>query len=163
MAADIFLELTNGIKGESVDSKHAGQIDVLSWNWAMNQSGTTHLGKGGGGGKVQVSDIQLAKYVDLSSNDLIKKCCNGSHIDKATLYVRKAGGEDPLEYFKIEMEHVMITSYQTGGGSDGLDRIMENLTLNFAKFNITYIQQDEKGGQKATATAGWNIAENIKV
>ena len=53
MAVDIIL-LIDGIKGETQikEFKDKGGIDVLSWNWGMTQSGTTHMGPGGGSGKV---------------------------------------------------------------------------------------------------------------
>ena len=70
MAVDIFLKLSNNIKGESQDETHRNEIDVLAWNWGLTQSGTTHVGSGGGGGKVNVQDITLTKYVDLATNDL---------------------------------------------------------------------------------------------
>ena len=39
MAADIFAKLGD-IKGESVDSKHKDEVEVLSWSWGVNR-GTT--------------------------------------------------------------------------------------------------------------------------
>jgi len=33
-ATDIFIKLGD-IKGESVDAKHKGEIDVLSWSWGL--------------------------------------------------------------------------------------------------------------------------------
>ena len=36
MALDYFLKL-DGIPGESVDAKHKGEIDVLSWSWGESQ------------------------------------------------------------------------------------------------------------------------------
>lgn len=160
MAVDIFLKLSNSIKGESQDATYRDDIDVLAWNWGMTQSGTTHMGAGGGGGKVNVADIVLTKYVDLSSNDLIRKCTDGSHIDEGTLIVRKSGGNTPVEYFILSMENIMITSYQTGGSKDGLDRIQETLNLNFRKFEIKYTLQEETGATGASSMHGWDIAEN---
>ncbi len=61
-------------------------------------------------------------------------CCDGKHFDDATLVVRKAG-EKPVEYIKIKMEEVLITSISTGG-SGGEDRLTENVTLNFAKVSL---------------------------
>lgn len=162
MAVDIFLCLSNNIKGESQDSTYADNIDVLQWSWGLTQSGTTHMGKGGGGGKVDVGDIALTKYVDLASNDLIKKCTSGEHIDEGKLVVRKSGGAAPVEYFTLEMEHIMITSYNTGGSKDGLDRITENLTLNFRQWEITYTLQEESGAAGAQTMSGWNNAEGIE-
>ncbi|WP_121632426.1 Hcp family type VI secretion system effector [Tropicibacter alexandrii] len=160
MAIDCFLKLGNGIKGECQDEAHKDWIDVLSWNWGMTQSGTTHMGGGGGGGKVNVNDITLTKYVDAATHDLIKRCCSGEHIADGELVVRKAGGAKPLDYLKIKIKDVMITSYQTGGMKDGLDRVQETLTLNFRAFELTYTKQNEKGSPDGEFPAGWEIAEN---
>lgn len=162
MAVDIFLKLSNNIKGESQDAIHKDDIDGLAWNWGMSQSGTTHVGAGGGGGKVNVQDISFTKYVDLASNDLIKRCTTGEHIESGELIVRKSGGGAPVEYFKIKMENIMITSYATGGSKDGLDRIQENLTLNFRKFEVAYTLQEESGAAGAESLAGFDIAENTE-
>jgi type VI secretion system secreted protein Hcp len=160
MAVDIFLELSNNIKGESQDSIHADKIDILAWSWGMSNSGTTHMATGGGGGKVNVQDISFTKYVDLASNDLMLRCANGSHIDTGKLTVRKAGGGAPVEYFIVNFGMIMVTSYSTGGSKDGLDRITENFTLNFRTFEITYTTQEASGGDGTGQTFGWNIATN---
>lgn len=126
----------------------------------MANSGTTHMGGGGGSGKVAVQDLSFTKYVDKSTPDLIQSCCNGKHFDQAVLVVRKAG-ETPLEYLTITMEQVLISSISTGG-SGGEDRLTENVTLNFAKFKVKYIEQTEKGAAGAKPEAGWDIAGNVK-
>jgi type VI secretion system secreted protein Hcp len=160
MAVDVFLKL-DGIKGESTDDKYKNEIDVLSWSWGMTQSGTTHLGPGAGSGKVQVSDLSFSKYCDTATPAIMKHCCDGKHIPSGLLVVRKAGGESQVEYFKVKMEEILITSYQTGGSKDGLDRIVEHLTLNFAKYLATYTSQTVKGTAGAAASQGWNMATNV--
>lgn len=158
MAVDMFLKI-KGVDGESIDKSHKGEIDVLSWSWGMSQSGTTHMGGGGGSGKVSVNDISLTKYVDASTNALMFGCCKGTHFDQAVLVVRKAGGS-PLEYIKLTMKEVIVSSLSTGG-SGGEDRLTENLTLNFAEFKFEYQTQGTKGGKEGGARiAAWNIAEN---
>ena len=104
MAVDMFMKIKT-ITGESVDKKHKDEIDVLAWSWGMSQSGTTHMGGGGGAGKVNVQDLSFTKYVDGASNALILGCCTGEHYDEAVLTVRKAGKE-PLEYIKITMKEI---------------------------------------------------------
>ncbi|MGR3467806.1 MAG: Hcp family type VI secretion system effector [Shimia sp.] len=161
MAVDIFLKLDK-IKGESVDDKYAGEIDVLQWSWGMAQSGTTHLGPGGGSGKVNVQDISLTKYVDMATHDLLKHCATGRHIAEGTLIVRKAGAV-PLEYFTIKMTDIIISSYSTGGSGDGMDRVMETVTLNFAKYEVTYASQKNDGSKGPEGKAGFDIAKNVEV
>ncbi|NMG36007.1 type VI secretion system tube protein Hcp [Azoarcus sp. TTM-91] len=157
MAVDMFVKIGD-IKGEANDKTHKESIDVLAWSWGLSQSGTTHMGSGGGAGKVNVQDISFTKYVDASSHALIMACCKGTHYDDATLIVRKAG-DTPLEYIKITMKEVMVTAVSTGG-SGGEDRLTENVTLNFAEFKFEYTKQAPKGGKDTTMTANWNIAEN---
>jgi len=157
MAVDMFIKI-GSLKGESVDKAHKESIDVLAWSWGMSQSGTTHMGGGGGSGKVNVQDISFTKYIDASSNALIQATCSGEHFAQAVLTVRKAG-KTPLEYIKITMKEVIISSVSTGG-SGGEDRLTENITLNFAEFKYEYTEQAVTGGKGTTKTATWNIAEN---
>ncbi len=156
MAVDQFLKL-DGIEGEAQDAEHKKEIDVLAWSWGVTQSGTTHMGSGGGG-KANVQDVSVTKYIDSASHNLLQRCFDGKHIDKGTLVVRKAGGT-PLEYYTIVMEDIMVTSVSTGG-SGGEDRLTENVVLNFSKVNITYKPQKEDGSAGADKKAGWDIAEN---
>ena len=119
------------------------------------------MGGGGGSGKVAVNDLSFTKYIDSASNALLMACCKGTHHDDATLIVRKAGGS-PVEYVVIKMTEVMVTSISTGG-SGGEDRLTENVTLNFAKFEFKYQPQDEKGAKKGgTKDASWDIAGNAE-
>lgn len=161
MAVDMFLNIEDKkVKGESRDKTHKETIDVLAWSWGMSQSGTTHTGGGGGAGKVAVQDISLTKYVDRSSPDLLKACCNGTHYKNAKLILRKAGGT-ALEYLIITMETVLISSVSTGG-SGGEDRLTENVTINFGKVKVQYQPQKEDGTKDGgVVEMGWNIAENV--
>jgi len=157
MAVDQFLKL-DGIDGESQDDKHKDTMDVLAWSWGMSQSGTTHMGSGGGAGKVNVQDISVTKYIDKASPVLMQFIAKGTHIPKGLLTVRKAG-DKPLEYVKIEMEDIMITSASTGG-SGGEDRLTENVTLNFSKFKVVYTEQGKDGAAGKAPEFGFDIAAN---
>ena len=158
MAVDMFLDITGEIQGESQDFKHKDEIDVLAWSWGMSQAGTTHMGTGGGAGKVNVQDISLTKYIDKASPNLMLYCCSGKHIPEAKLTVRKAG-DKPLEYLMITMNDLIVSSVSTGG-SGGEDRLTENVTLNFAKVKTEYVPQLKDGSGDAAIEMTWNIAEN---
>ena len=159
MALDMFINM-GAIKGESRDKTQgkAGDIDILAWSWGMSQSGTTHSGGGGGAGKASFQDLSFTKYIDSSSNALMNALAKGSHIEKVTMMVRKAG-EGQQKYILMTMEEVLVTSISTGG-SGGEDRLTENITLNFAKVNFGYKPQTEKGSVEAYKPFVWNIASN---
>jgi type VI secretion system secreted protein Hcp len=157
MAVDMFIKIAD-IKGESSDDKHKDEIDVLAWSWGLSQSGTLHSGTGGGAGKVNVQDLSLTKWVDLSSPNLLKFCCSGKHLKEAILTVRKAG-DKPVEYIKMTLSPVLITSVSTGG-SGGEDRLTENVTLNFGAVKFEYTSQKPDGSPDKTIPMGWDISAN---
>jgi type VI secretion system secreted protein Hcp len=159
MAMDMFIKI-GALKGESRDSVHKEKTDVLAWSWGMSNSGSAHVGGGAGSGKVNVQDLSITKYIDKTTPDLMLAACNGKHFPDALLIVRKAG-EKPVEYLKITMKEVLISSVSTGG-SGGEDRLTENVTLNFAEVKVEYTPQDEKGNAGGALTMGWKIAENVK-
>jgi type VI secretion system secreted protein Hcp len=144
------------IKGESklVD----GEIDVLAWSWGMSNAGTAHTGSGAGAGKVNVQDLSLTKYIDMSSPKLQLYCCNGKHLPTAKLTVRKAG-ETPLDYLTITMTDCLITAVTTGG-SGGEDRLTENVSINFAKVKLEYKMQDKTGKSAGGDSYTFDIATN---
>lgn len=159
MAVDMFLKL-DGVKGEAADSKHKGEIEVLSWSFGMSNAGSAHHGGGGGTGKVNIHDLSFTKHVDAASPNLMLFCCNGKHIDNAVLTVRKAG-ENPLEYLKIKMEQVFVSSVSTAG--HGSEQLTENVTLNFSKFHTEYTPQGAKGSGEAAQQMGWDISAHKKI
>lgn len=160
MAVDMFLDIEGEISGEAQDAKHKKEIDVLAWSWGMSNSGSFHVGGGGGSGKANFQDLSVTKWVDVASPILQLYCANGDHFTKAVLVCRKAG-KKPLEYIKITMEKVMVTSVSTGG-SGGEDRLTENISLNFANVKYEYVQQKPDGSGEPAKNFIWKIAENIQ-
>lgn len=159
MAGDMFLML-DGIKGESADDKHKGEIDIESFSWGLAQTGSGSRGTGSGTGKVDISDISIQKRVDRSSPTLQLACANGKHIAKGKLTVRKAG-ENPLEYFTVDLESILVSSYQLSG-ADGAGIPTESVALNFVKIKTEYWTQSDKGAKGENANFSWDIAKNVK-
>jgi type VI secretion system secreted protein Hcp len=158
MAVDMLIKIGD-VPGESAIDGKKGWVDVLSWSWGAAQSGAGHVGGGGGAGKVHVQDLTFTKYTDKATATLFGMCCDGTHIDKVQLIIRKAGGKAPVEYLKIDMAQVLVTSVTTGG-SGGQDRLTENITLNFAKVKLEYTPQSDKGTSEPSVVSGWDISAN---
>ena len=158
MSQDIFIKMA-GIEGESLDSKHEKEIDVLSWQWKVYQEANMHTGSGGGSGKATVQDLEFLHFVDKATPNLLKYCLTGKHIDKVVLTVRKAGGT-PIEYLKITMSDVIVTMVAPYGQSDDDSRIKETVRLSFSKVEQEYTVQNKEGGSQGTVTASYDIKGN---
>ena len=160
MALDMHLKLEGGdvtFTGESKHAKHKDQIQLLAWSWGMSQSGSFGHGTGGGAGKANVQDISFTKYLDKSTTSSIKALVTGAHIGTATLFISKAGGKQE-DYFTITLTSAMITSYSTGG-SGGEDMLTENISISFAKFDVEYFAQNDKGVVASAGTVGYSVEE----
>ncbi len=157
MAQDIFLKIA-GIDGESQDSSHKNEIEVIEWSWQVLQESNMHQGSGGGSGKATVRDLNFVHNLDRSSPNLMKYCLTGKHIAEAKLTVRKAGGS-PLEYLKITMTDVVITNVQPAGTATD-EVIKEKVSMSFGKVKQEYTVQNQQGGSGGAVTAGYDIKLN---
>jgi type VI secretion system secreted protein Hcp len=157
MAKDYFLML-DGIKGESADSKHKNEIDIESFSWGVSQTGAGHSGSGSGSGKVDVHDITIQKKMDKASPLLMLACCNGKHISKGKLTLRKAG-ETALEYLTMDLENVLVSNYQVAGSGEVPS---ESISLNFVKIKTEYWTQTDKGAKGENAAYSWDVSQNTK-
>ena len=158
MPSDYLLEI-DGIKGESTDSKHQGQIDIESFSWGASNSGGHATGGGGGTGKVSFQDVHFTTMVSKASPALMLHCANGKHIPKAVLFVRKQG-EKQQEYYKVTMEDLLVSSYQSGGGQ-GIP--IDQFSLNFSKIKFEYKPQKPDGTLDSAVSGGWDIKKNDKI
>jgi len=163
VAVDYFMKLA-GVAGESQDAVYKGWIDIQSWSSGATQSGHGgHQGGGSGAGKVNMNDVTVTKRTDTSSADLFLKTCNGNHYKEVSLVSRKAGGgPQPLEFLKLKLEQVMVSSYQLGASHDN-DTPTEHVTLNFTSIYLDYKVQDPTGGGRAAGQMGWHVAGNAKL
>jgi type VI secretion system secreted protein Hcp len=158
---DAFLKV-DGIEGESQDSKHKGEIDVLSFTWGATQTGTAVSGGGLGAGKVAMQDLHITKQVDKASPKLMLACASGDHIKSAVLTARKAG-KDQQEFLKITLSDVLVSSYQAGGTPSGSSVPTEQVSFNFAKIEKEYKEQKSDGTLGGTTKSGWDVKANKKV
>ena len=169
---DAFLKL-DGIKGESTDDKHKGEIDILSFSWGLSQASAgsaAGAGLGGGVGKAHFEDITITKKVDAATPLLFLNCANGADIATGLLTVRKAGG-DQLEYLKIKLTHALIKSAMAhaseaapvpGGISDEIP--IEEVMISFQKIEFTYQPQGPDGkALGGPVLAGWDVKATKKV
>jgi len=155
MAVDVFLKIGD-IKGESKDSKHPAEIDVLSWSWGVAQTGSMGAGGGGGAGKAHFQDLSIMHALDKASPVLMKACATGEHIKEATLVARKAG-KGQQDYLIIKMKEVFITSVAPSGSSE---HPMESVSIQFGSIDVEYKPQKEDGSVEAGVHFKYDIKAN---
>jgi len=183
MPFDAFLKIDPGdtgvtVAGESLDSKHKGEIEILNFSWgASNPISIGSATGGAGAGKLKFKPFIVTKKIDLSSAGLFRACAIGAHFPTATLTIRKAGGTQ-LEYLVLTFKTVFVTSIQPFGqqlntsqsllapvdpsqGSNPLPT--EQITFVYGALGVQYQQQGSDGKpQGGPVIAGWSQLTNSK-
>jgi type VI secretion system secreted protein Hcp len=146
VASDIFAKIGD-IKGESPDSKHKHEIEVLSWSWGVtNPAKVAGGGSGGGAGKASFHDLSFTHKIDKASPLLLKGCATGQHLKEATITHRKAG-KGQQEFLIIKMNDVLITAVTDADSQEGGN--LETVSLAFAKVDLEYRPRKADGSLDA--------------
>jgi type VI secretion system secreted protein Hcp len=156
MASDIFAKIGD-IKGESLDSKHKDEIEVLSFSWGVTNTGSPAAGGGGGAGKATFQDLSIVHHIDKASPLLMKACATGTHLKEATITHRKAGRAQQ-EFLIVKMNDVIITSVVHGGTND--QPASESVSLAFAKVDLQYKAQKPDGSLDAGVHFKYDLKAN---
>ena len=158
MAVDYFLKL-DGIEGESADKAHAKEIELLSFGWGVSQAGAGAHG-GRGVGKAIFQEFVFGARVSKASPKLFLASASGQHVKSAVLTCRRSGGAQ-LEFLKIKLSDVLVSSYQVGGSFP--EEPLDQVSLTFARIDVEYTPSSQRGKAEPSVKAGWDLKANKKV
>ncbi len=123
-----------GVNGEGSPGGGTGTIEISSFSWGVDNSGTaTTKGAGGSSGKTIVRSVVVTKQTDAASPVLFKYACAGHHYSTVSIEVRssQSSGAAPGDSMTIVLSNVFVSSYSISGGGD--ENPEESVTLNFTK------------------------------
>jgi type VI secretion system secreted protein Hcp len=141
-----------GVEGDSTDRVHINEINVVSFQMGVRNTGTFATGGGGGAGKAEFTDLTVFKFIDKASPVLFLAAAQGDHIRSATLVVRKSG-PNPFTFYKIVLDDVLISSVNDDASTtDQNGNLLERMTLNWARITWTFIPQNPDGSRGAPIT-----------
>jgi len=155
-----FFLKVDGILGESEVPGYEDHIDVVSFKLGVEQKGVSDFGGGAGAGKSTFHPVRVFKYVDKASPALFLACATGKHIKSVVLKARKPG-DPPHEYLTIKLEDVLISGVNhESADQDGSNILLESVSLNFAKIEITYIPRNDDGSPGAPIKVAFDLKRN---
>lgn len=159
MAVDYFLRI-DGIEGESADKAHPKEIELLSFSWGVTQADAGPRAGRGGAGKASFQDFAFVARVSKASPKLFLACASGQHVKSALLTCRRSGGA-PLEFLKITLSDVLVSSYQVGGSTR--EEPLDQVSLRSARIELEYVPASSSGKAEPAVKAGWDLKANKKI
>ena len=156
MSTEYFMKFDN-IPGDTTDKTHPNEIKVVSWSWGEVNTSTVVPNFAG---RADLQDLHFTARTSKASPLLFVNCAGAARSTSAVLTGRKVGA-NPVEYLKITMTDVLISSYQAAG-HEADDLPLDQVSLNFGKIQISYIPQNADGTPATPITRGWDKATTSK-
>lgn len=126
----------DGVTGESVDQRHAGWIDLLSYSQTV--------------GTKACARVVVMKYLDRSSPGLVAYAAANTVIPSAVVEITRAGGDQAL-VFRATMEQVQIG--QTEIVEQDLVWVAEKVVLLPRVVRLQYFPQNRDGSNGTPVTS----------
>jgi type VI secretion system secreted protein Hcp len=135
MPAVIFIDLGNGIKGESTQVGFEDHIAASSLQWGVGRGIGAFTSGIRETSRPTFSEVVFTKTLDISTNDIIGAMVKGKALAMVKIsFVRDDGG-DGFNYLTYELSDVLISSYSASSGGETPS---ESVSLNFAKIKTVY-------------------------
>ena len=165
---EIFLKL-DGINGESTAKGHKKEIDVVSYEQAIDVT-VFHAGGGGSStGKPTFSGVRFRKMVDAASIPMVLACAMGKHLKQAQFTFRRVASG--FDFYKVTLDDVLIThiaqiagigetfplSFNALNAGASADGFLDEVTFAYGKIHWRY-----QGPAGATISGGWDVAASKK-
>ena len=104
-------------------------------------------------GKPNIHEIVVTKEMDMATIGLYGQLCKGKSCGTATIHFVHTNGV----YAKLLLENTIISDYILDG-YDNNERPAERVTLNFTKFELTYIPYTADNNAGSPLPMGYDLA-----
>lgn len=160
MADTPHLLMVEGIKGECVEQKYLGWINIESFSWGISNEVTTK-GTARSAGVPDFASFTITKATDKASPKLFLACASGQHFKSAKVVFRRmgkaatAGQPSALEeFFEWTFGDVLVSSYQNGGS----DQVSASESVSFSPASVSLNYFIMKNGQRTSGVmSGFDI------
>jgi type VI secretion system secreted protein Hcp len=155
MAVNAYLFI-DGVEGPSTSKEN--HIDVLSFDWSVNQE--TTYGEGNSGheskaGCAELGKLNVTKVLDKTSPILADHCASGDILKEVYILYDKPTGGGQDDYYRIYLKNALITQVIVQGNREALSE-----SVSFAYDAIEYAYRPEKADKTldAAITKGFDIS-----
>lgn len=159
MSHDGILQLS-GLAGEETEERASFEIPLVSVSWHFEApAGRPPVDEGSL--HTLAPTFVVVKYFDKFSPKLLHLCRSERTIEKATVSLRRGGGDREMESMRAEFAEVQVSSIDAGWQSSG-DQMMVVETVSFAyrRVDLTYFEQNYDGTLLGTIKGHWDFGAN---
>ena len=146
------------IKGESTDDRHKDEIVIVNYSQTFSNSETSVAGNPKAGGAT-CGPVHVLKNIDRASPDIIKLAVTQKRTPEAIITF-STEGENPIDYYKLTMTDVVVTSITQADSADP-SRIIESVAMIARAFTFQYTRFNPDGTLGPMQAVRYDCATNM--
>lgn len=159
MSNAIYLKL-DGATGECQKAKHDGEIELLGFEWGIENTSTMTSGKGTAAGVCTPKEVTVTKEIDSSTTAILGRCATGDPFVEAIIYVERASKGETVTALAITLKNAFVSEYRVNDSSQsGLPE--ETITMSFEDLMFEYTAQEGTSAAGTTIPFGFNIKTGV--
>lgn len=143
---DYFLKIP-GASGDSADSKHKNEIDVMSWAWGVSNNGSGSV----------FEPFTWEQQMDSSFVPLFLGLVNDSPFASALLTVRRSG-QSQFEFFRMTLTDVHVASLSSHGTAT--NTVIVDAAVRYGGIAMHYCRQSYTGGSGTCYDGSFTLSGN---
>jgi type VI secretion system secreted protein Hcp len=148
-----------GVPGDATAKGFEGQIELVTWAWGVDASGSIAGGGGGGAGKATPRPVVALADTGSQSPLLLGDTNTGRHLESALISCVRKGGKKSFTFMTLKFEEVLVTSYAvTPDPTSALP--LDLVHLDFAKLTQTVVPQNADGSAGTPIVTTFDYATN---
>jgi type VI secretion system secreted protein Hcp len=150
----------DGVDGSSTAKNHIHWTNAANVNLQGHRAGGGGTGVGRVGGKMHMEDISIGILNDRGTPKLLEAAVKGKVFKKVEIHGTATFGDAGEQvYIKIELENVMITSYQMGVLDNNAATDDISLSINFEKYKTTFTEYTADGRKGGNVEYSWKVED----
>ncbi|RJT89755.1 hypothetical protein D6T64_05910 [Cryobacterium melibiosiphilum] len=130
-------------------------VQVTGFTQEITQSGSTHMGGGGGAGKAIFGDVSLTLPMNSQIITLMNNLARGAHVPSASVEMCLPGETTGQCTLELAMTDVLVKGIDV---QQDPTQATATLVLNFAREKVSILP-----GTAQAVTYEWDIAQNVLV
>lgn len=141
-----------GITGESTDSNHRGWIDVVSYNWTVQDLSSGHVTPGA---------FQVVAEFGVASPQLFQDAADGNNLPQVTIQVQSTNSNgQSVQVCTWTLSNVIVVSYSTCSGVNGDTRILDQYNFLPEKVQVQYVPTNGNGQPGSPVTTSFDFSQS---
>ena len=154
-------------KGSCTAAGQEGKMEIVSWSHGFSQPMTGAAESAFGGSatsRATHANINLTKYFDSASDEILKACWTGEQLKTCQLQIFRSDGntsygDSSTPYLVIDLEKAYVADYQIAG--NGQDIPQEHIALAYKKVKYTFTATDATGAPAEQVPISCDLATNV--